>query len=93
MWIYKQYVTASFFFLLAVDAIPESTIKSLQSCATRHIKKWLNLLRCVTLASIFHTEVLNLPFFSHMREKAELAFVSQIEATKDPQIRQALAML
>ena len=93
VWIYKNYLAPSLFFLLAVDAIPESTIKSLQNSATRFIKKWLNLPRCATPAAIFHPEVLNLPFLPHLRERAKLAFVSQIEASKDPYIRQALDIL
>ena len=93
VWIYKHYVATSVFFLLAVDAISESTIKSIQSGATRFIKKWLNLPRCATLASVFHPEVLNLPFLPQLRERAKLAFVSQVEATKDPLIKQALVVI
>ena len=93
VWIYKNYLAPSLFFLLAVDAIPESTIKFLHSSATKLIKKWLNLPRCTTLAAIFHPEVLNLLFLPYLKERAKLAFVSQIEATKDPYIRQAQAIL
>ena len=93
VWIYKHYVATSVFFLLAVDAISESTIKSIQSGATRFIKKWLNLPRCATLASVFHPEVLNRPFLPQLRERAKLAFVSQVEATKDPLIKQALVVI
>ena len=55
--------------LLAVDAIPDPTIRSLQSSTTRYIKKWLNLPRCATPAAIFHPEVLNLPVLPHLRER------------------------
>ena len=81
VWIYKNYLAPSLFFLLAIDAIPESVTKSLQSSATRFNKKCLNLRTCATPTAVFHPEVLNLPFLPHLREKAKLAFVSQIEAS------------
>ena len=84
VWVDKNYFTPSFVFLLAVDAIPDSTIKSLRSSATRFIKKWLKLPQCATPVAIFHPELLNLPFFPHLRERMKLAFVSQIEASRGP---------
>ena len=43
--------------------------------------------------TISHPEVLNLPFLAHLRERAKLEFVSQIEASRDPYIRQAQTIL
>ena len=40
-----------------------------------------------------HPEVLNLPFLPHLRERFKLTFVSQIEASWDPYIREAKAIL
>ena len=93
VWVYKNSLAHSLIFLLKVDDIPEPTIKSLHNSATRFINKWLNLPRFATPAAIFHPKVLNLPFLPQLRERAKLAFVSQIEAFKDGYIRQALAIL
>ena len=41
-------------------------------------------------SAIFHPEVLNLPFLPHLRDRTKL---SQIEASKDPHIQQALCIL
>ena len=93
VWIYKNYLAPSLFFHIAVDVIPESVIKFFQSSAMRLIKKWLNFPRCATPVAVFHPEVLNLPFFPHLREKVKLAFVSEIEESRDPYIRQAQDIL
>ena len=71
VWIYKNYLAPSLFFLLSVDSIPDVVIRSLQASATRLIKKWLNLPWCAIPAAIFHPEVLNLPFFHHLSDRAE----------------------
>jgi len=56
-WIYKFYLVPSLFFNLAVDHIPKSTINKLQTRASSFLKRWLNIPKCATLASLFHPEV------------------------------------
>ena len=54
VWIYRNYVVPSSRFLLAVELISASVVESIQSTATRFIKRWLNLPRNATQAILFH---------------------------------------
>lgn len=54
---YKFYLVPSRLFNLAVDHIPKTIINKLQTKATSHLKRWLKMPRCATLASLFHPEV------------------------------------
>ena len=81
VWIFKNYLAPSLFFLLAIDAIPESVTKSLQSSATRFNKKCLNLRTCATPRSSLSSGSSQSSISPHLRDKAKLAFLSQIEAS------------
>ena len=43
LWILRRFLVPSFHFVLAVDVIPESCIKKVQSQCTKRIKVWLGL--------------------------------------------------
>ena len=53
----------------------------------------LNLPKCCTLASIFSAEVLNLPFLPHYQESAKLSLVSSVENSRDPMVKECVALL
>ena len=58
------------------------------------IKRWLYLPKCCTLSSIFHPEVLNLPFLPHYQESAKLvSLVSSVETSKDPLVKECVALV
>ena len=76
-----------------VDLLSENSLVSIQKKFTKFIKKWLNLPRCCTLATIYHPDVLKLPFLHQCREHAKLSMVSALEATNDPSIKECLALL
>lgn len=58
----------------------------IQKKATKYIKRWLNLPRCCTLATIFHPDVLNLPFLPQLGEQAKMSMITAIELSKDEHI-------
>ena len=93
VWIWKNYLAPSLHFLLMVDIIPESSILTIQKKITKFIKKWLNLPRCCTLATIFHPMVLNLPFLPQARECAKLSMIVSIGQSKDPLITECISLL
>ena len=43
---------------------------------TSLLKRWLQIPRCATLASIFHLAVTNFPYLPHVQEKAKLSLLS-----------------
>ena len=90
MW--KNYLAPSLHFHLMVDLLKESVCK-IQQKATKFIKSWLNLPKCCTLASIFHPDVLNLPFLPHCQEAAKISLVTSVEASKDPLVRECTSLL
>ena len=93
IWILKNYLAPSLYFLLMVDLLSEKSLVSIQQKLTKFIKKWLNLPRCCTLATIYHPDVLKLPFLPQYREHAKLSMVSALEATSDPAIKECLSLL
>ena len=68
VWMWKNYLAPSLHFQPMVDLLKES-VRKIQQKATKFIKSWLNLPKCCNLASIFHPDVLNLPFIFSLTAK------------------------
>ena len=92
VWIYKSYLIPSVSFNLTVDRISLATSKKIQTKITSYLKRWLKLPRCATLASLFHPQVLNLPYLPHQLEKAKLRFLASTTLSSDHNV-QALAAI
>ena len=90
---FRYYLAPSLHFQLMVDLLKKDSVKKIQSKVTKFIKCWLNLPKCCTLASIFHPEVLKLPFLPHCQESAKSSLVSSIESSKDPLVKECVALL
>ena len=73
VWIFRNYVVPSSRFLLTADPIYDNGIRSIQSTATKFIKKWLRLPRNATQAILFHPEALNCPHLPNERLKAKVS--------------------
>ena len=58
-----------------------------QTRATSFIKRWLNVPRCATLASLFHLEVTNLPYLPRTHKKAKLRLLAQVYVSRDARIQ------
>ena len=93
VWIYKSYLVPSLTFNLTVERIPKSVISKLQTRATSLIKRWLNVPRCATLASLFHPEVTNLPYLPHTHEKAKLRLLAQVYVSQDTRIQDLQSLI
>ena len=86
-WILQHYLAPSVYFLLMVDLISNTSISNIL------VKKWLNLPRCCTLATLYHPHVLKLPFLPHIREQAKLSLVSALEFSLNPAIKELICLL
>ena len=67
-----------------------TSIQSTQSSMLKFMKQWA---RNCTPATVFHPDVLDLPFLPYFKESAKLSFILAIERSVDPlitQIRQSL---
>ena len=73
VWIFWNYVVPSSRFLLTADPIYDNGIRSIQSTATKFIKKWLRLPRNATQAILFHPEALNCSHLPNERLKAKVS--------------------
>ena len=62
------------------------SIRSTQSSVLKFVKKWLNLPHNCTPTTVFHPDVLDLPFLPHFKELAKLSFIFAIECSVDPLI-------
>ena len=93
LWILCRFLIPSFQFVLSVDAIPDSSIRKVQSQCARKIKSWLGLTRGVTNAVIHHPNVIDIPTISEYRTKAKLTFLSSILTSKDPMITEISELL
>ena len=93
VWVWKNYLAHSLRFMLMVDAVQESVLVKIQKKITKFIKRWLNLPRCCTLATIFHPDILNLPFLPQLREQAKMSMITSIELSKDKHISECLSLL
>ena len=71
VWMWKNYLAPSLHFQLMVDLLKKESVRKIQQKATKFHKSWLNLPKCCTPASIFHPDVLNLPFLPHCQEAAK----------------------
>ena len=80
-------------FHLAVDVIPDSSIKKAQSQCTRRIKSWLGLTKGVTNAVIHHPNVIDIPTISEYRTKTKLTFLSSILTSNDLMITEISELL
>ena len=76
-----------------VDLISDTSISNIQKKLTKFVKKWLNLPRCCTLATLYHPDVLKLPFLPHIREQAKLSLVSALGFSLDPAIKELICLL
>ena len=76
-----------------VDTFTESSIQNIQKHTTRYLKRWLNLPRSSTLATLFHPEVLNFPFLPHVREFAKLSMLCAIDHSSDAVINELACLL
>ena len=83
-WILNHYLAPSLHFYLVIDDIPEKTIKWLQTRVNKIVKKWLNLPRSATLATVYHPSVLAMPFFPHARLKAKVDYLRAISTSQEP---------
>ena len=61
-----------------------------QSKMTSYLKKWLKL---ATLSSLFHPDVLNLPYLPHQLEKAKLCFLAAISMSQDQNINSLASLI
>ena len=61
-----------------------SSIQSAQSSVLRFVKQWLNLPCNCTPGTVFHPDVLNLPFLPNLKESAKLSYILAIERSVDP---------
>ena len=91
--IWKNYLAPSLHFKLMVQLLKKNSVRKIQGKVTKFIKNWLKLPKCCTLASIFHPEVLNLPFLPHYQESAKLSLVSSVESSKDPVLKECVERL
>ena len=87
-WTLKHYLAPSLHLYLAIEDIPEETIKQVQAKVNKIVKKWLNLPRSATLAALYHPTVLGLPFFPHLRPKAKVDYLRAITTTSDPLLQE-----
>ena len=86
-WIYKCHLVSSLRFLLTVDHISLTPIKKIQTQATSFLKKWLNVPRCATIASLFHPELLKIPYLPHTQEKAKLRHLASVYLSPDTNVK------
>ena len=75
-------------FLLTVDPISDNGIRSIQTTATKFIKKWLRLPRNATQAILFHPEALNCPHLPTERLKAKVSQLATISTSRDVRIQE-----
>ena len=87
VWMYKCYLIPSIQFNLTVDRISKATAKKIQTKITSYLKKWLSLSRCATLSTLFHPEVLNLPFLPFQLEKAKIRLLATPFISSDQNIK------
>ena len=72
------------------SSLTKQTVATIQKKVTKYIKRWLNLPRCCTLATIFHPDVLNLPLLG---EQTKMSMITAIELSKDKHIQECLSLL
>ena len=92
VWIYKCYLIPSVLFNLTVDKISPATSKKIQYKITSYLKKWIKLPRA-TLASLFHPDVLNLPYLPHQLEKAKLRLLASPFLSSDHNIQSLVRLI
>ena len=86
VWILKNFVTSVLHFHTAVERLSLTSIQASQSSMVKFVKRWLNLPRNCTSATVFHLDVLDLPFLPHFKESAKLSFILAIERSVNPLI-------
>ena len=90
VWIWKNH---SLCFMLMVDPVKENVLVKTQKKVTKYIKRWLNLPRCCTLATVFHPDIPNLSFLPKLGEQAKMSMIMAIELSKDKHIQECLSLL
>ena len=86
VWILKNFVASVLHFHTVVERLSLVSIQTSQSSLLKFVKKWLNLPRNCTPATVFHPDVLDLPFLPHFKESTKLSFILAIEHSDDPLI-------
>ena len=86
IWILKNFVSSVLHFHLAVEGLTASSIISAQSSVLKFVKNWFNLPRNCTPGTVFHPDVLDLPFLPHLKQSAKLSYILAIERSVDPLI-------
>ena len=86
VWILKNFVTSVLHFHIAVERLSTSSTASFQSLILKSVKRWLNLPRNCTPGTVFHPDVLDLPFLPHFKDSAKLSYILAIERSMDPLI-------
>ena len=84
VWILKNFVTSVLHFHIAVERLTVSSIQSAQSSVLRFVKQWLNLPHNCTPGTVFHPDVLDLPFLPHLKKSAKLSYILAVECSVDP---------
>ena len=74
----------SLYFQLMVDLISENALAALQCKLTKFIKRWLSLPQCSTLTTVYHPEILNLPFLPHCRKQEKLSMAGAVNHQRVP---------
>jgi len=82
----KNFVTSVLHFHTAVERLTVSSVQSAQSSVLKFVKRWLNLSHNCTPETVFHPDVLNLPFLPHVKESAKLLYLLAVERSVDPMI-------
>ena len=83
---FENFVTSVLHFHLAVERLTVTSISSAQLSVLKFVKSWLNLPRNCTPGTVFHSDVLNLPFLPHLKELAKLSYILAVERSVDPLI-------
>ena len=81
VWILKNFVSSVLHFHFAVERLTVSSISSGQPSILKFGKSWLNLPQNCTPGTVFHPDVLNLPF---LPQSAKLSYFLAIEQSVDP---------
>ena len=69
-----------------MERLSITSIQASQSSVLKFVKQWLNLPCNCKSATVFHPDVLDLPFLPHFKESVKLSFILAIECSVDPLI-------
>ncbi|XP_065903961.1 uncharacterized protein [Dysidea avara] len=86
VWILKNFVSSVLHFYFAVERFTVSSITPAHSSILKFMKSWLNFPRNCNPGTVFHLDVLNLPFLPHLKQSSKLSYILAIERSVDPLI-------